>query len=78
MNEQPAGADCASAAEHCITCADEGIVVRVLSLDRDIALCADRDGVAQSVAIELVTPVALGDDLLVHAGVAIRALGAPA
>ncbi len=70
----------AVADEHCITCGDEGIVMRVLELvsERDSALCAGCDGVAQSVAIDLVGPVAVGDDLLVHAGVAISAIGAPA
>jgi len=70
--------DRALADEHCITCGDAGIVMRVLELDRDGARCAGRDGVAQSVAIDLVGAVAVGDELLVHAGVAISALGAPA
>ena len=62
---------------HCITCADEGTVVAVLEVDGASALCVDHRAVAQSVAIELVAPVAVGDELLVHAGVAIRHLGAP-
>jgi hydrogenase assembly chaperone HypC/HupF len=70
--------DRALADEHCITCGDAGIAMRVLELDRDGARCAGRDGVAQSVAIDLVGAVAVGDELLVHAGVAISALGAPA
>jgi hypothetical protein len=87
MSGRPAGAECALPDEHrdralrdehCITCGDAGIVMRVLELDRDGALCAGRDGVAQSVAVDLVGAVAVGDELLVHAGVAIGALGAPA
>jgi hypothetical protein len=76
MSEQLTAADCVVEAahadrgleaDHCITCADEGI-----------ALCADRDNVVRSVAIDLVAPVAVGDVLLVHAGVAIRRLATPA
>ncbi len=87
MSGRPAGAECAPAdehgdrtlaEEHCITCGDAGTVMRVLELDRDAALCAGPDGVAQSVAIDLIGAVAVGDELLVHAGVAISALGAPA
>jgi len=62
---------------HCITCADEGTVVAVLEVDGASALCVDGRAVSQSVAIELVAPVCVGDELLVHAGVAIRHLGAP-
>jgi hydrogenase maturation factor len=64
--------------EHCITCGDEGVVVRVLAGDDATALCVDGEGDQQNVAIELVAPVRVGDELLVHAGVAIRHLGAPA
>ncbi|MGD1051887.1 MAG: HypC/HybG/HupF family hydrogenase formation chaperone [Solirubrobacteraceae bacterium] len=79
MIEESPGADCQlDAPEHCITCADEGVVVAVLRADGATALCAGEDGGRQSVAIELVAPVSAGDELLVHAGVAIRRLGAPA
>jgi hydrogenase maturation factor len=87
MSEQLTAADCVVEAahadhgleaDHCITCADEGIALRVLELDDATALCADRDNVARSVAIDLVAPVAVGDVLLVHAGVAIRRLATPA
>jgi hypothetical protein len=93
MSARPARAECAPgderrgeplgdghgapADEHCITCGDVGIVMRVLELDRHAALCAGPDGVAQSVATDLVGAVVVGDELLVHAGVAISALGAP-
>jgi hydrogenase maturation factor len=73
------GADCRiDAREHCITCGDEGVVVRVFEADDATALCVDGDGVEQNVAIELVSPVCVGDELLVHAGVAIRHLGVSA
>jgi hydrogenase maturation factor len=78
MNQDAALTDCAPGERHCITCGDAASVMRVLELDHDTALCADLDDAAQRVAIDLVGPVAVGDELLVHAGVAIRALGGPA
>ena len=63
--------DCHS--DHCITCRDEGIPMRVLRSDsgRGLALCASEDGEKRSVEIGLVEPVQPGDALLVHAGVAL-------
>jgi hydrogenase maturation factor len=70
---------CPTGEEHCITCGDEGIAVRVLALREDgIAVCADAGEARHEVATDLVGPVAVGDELLVHAGVAIALLeGAP-
>ena len=67
--------DCHS--DHCITCGDEGVPMTVLRIDetRALALCADDEGAKSSVQIELVDPVAPGDSLLVHAGVALVRLG---
>jgi hydrogenase maturation factor len=46
--------------------------MRVVSLCEDGAVCVDEDGVKhEGVAVELVEPVAPGDRILVHAGVAI-------
>jgi hydrogenase maturation factor len=59
---------------HCITCGDEGIPVRVVELLDGLAVCADHELVRHRVAIDLVEPVAIGDELLVHAGVAIARL----
>ncbi len=61
---------------HCITCGDVAIAMSVMRLDeeRGLALCADDDGSAESVEIELVAPVAPGDRILVHAGTAIASL----
>ena len=61
---------------HCITCGDDGVAMRVLRLDdaRALALCADPEGARHTVETELVAPVAPGDELLVHAGVALVAL----
>ena len=62
--------------DHCITCSDEGIAMRVLRVDaaRGLALCAGEDGARSTVEIALVEPVAPGDALLVHAGVALARL----
>jgi hydrogenase maturation factor len=50
--------------------------LRVVALDvgRDLALCADEDDRRETVEIALVHPVAVGDELLVHAGTAIASL----
>ena len=55
----------------CITCSDAGIPVRVLSVDGDDALCEDSAGNQTQIAVELVTPVQLGEVLLTHGGIAI-------
>ena len=60
-------------ANHCITCGDEAVPVKVLQVDadRDLALCENGAGERTTVEIALVLPVAPGDELLVHAGTAI-------
>ncbi len=60
----------------CITCGDVALPLSVLRLDEDrgLALCADDDGRSETVEIDLVAPVAVGDRLLVHAGTAIAKL----
>ena len=55
----------------CVVCSDAGIPLRVIALDGDDALCEDVAGTRASIAIELVAPVALGEVLLTHGGVAI-------
>jgi hydrogenase maturation factor len=64
-----------SCGDHCITCSDEGIPMRVERIDpeRGLALCAAEDGVKSSVEIALVD-VEPGDRVLVHAGVALTEL----
>ena len=61
---------------HCITCADEGVAMRVVAVDADrgLALCAAPGGRRSSVEIALVGDVAPGDALLVHAGTALALL----
>ena len=63
-------------AGHCITCGDDGVPMRVVRLDatRGLALCEDDGGARHTVETELVAPVAPGDELLVHAGVALVSL----
>jgi hydrogenase maturation factor len=66
---------------HCVTCADEGVAMRVVAVDeaRGLALCETVDGGArESVEIALVDAVASGDALLVHAGTALTKLEAVA
>ena len=62
--------------DHCITCSDAAVRLRVVQVDtqRELALCTDDHGARQTVEIALVAPVAPGDALLVHAGVALAAL----
>jgi hydrogenase maturation factor len=57
---------------HCITCSDEAIPMRVsLEPHGGQATCVDGADREYQVVTELVEPVAAGDRLLVHAGVAI-------
>jgi hydrogenase maturation factor len=60
----------------CITCGDEGVAMRVVELDaaRGLAVCADGAGARSEVDLGLVAGVAGGDELLVHAGVALARL----
>jgi hydrogenase expression/formation protein HypC len=55
----------------CVVCSDAGIPLRVISIERDDALCEDKIGNRTTIAIELVEPVAVGEVLLTHGGVAI-------
>jgi hydrogenase maturation factor len=60
---------------HCVTCGDDGVMMRVLRVDdaRGLALCEDGAGARQSVEIALVD-AGPGDTLLVHAGTALMRL----
>jgi hydrogenase maturation factor len=76
VSVQPA--TCASdGANHCITCGDDGVPMRVLRVDADraLALCEAGDGARSTVEIALVAADA-GDVLLVHAGTALATLPA--
>ncbi len=61
---------------HCVTCSDAADPMRVVAIDpADIAVCEDEHGARWDVMVDLVAPVAHGEMLLVHAGVAIARLG---
>jgi hydrogenase expression/formation protein HypC len=55
----------------CVVCSDAGIPLRVVSIEGDDALCEDAVGNRAVIAVELVSPVAVGEVLLPHGGVAI-------
>jgi hydrogenase maturation factor len=63
--------------EHCITCGDVAVEVRVIAADgdRELATGHDESGEATEIDTMLVGPVAAGDRLLVHAGTAIARIG---
>ena len=69
--------DLQDAPTHCITCSDEGLPMRVLRLpdESGLAICTDEAGAEQSIAVDLLESVAIGDDILAHAGVAIAQMG---
>jgi hydrogenase maturation factor len=69
------GQRCATDDVHCITCSDEGIEMTVVEMTQCGAQCRDPAGIDQRVEIDLVEPVAIGEVLIVHAGVAIANLG---
>ena len=60
----------------CVTCSDEGRVAEVSNVHADGRVDVLVAGRRESVDASLVTPVEPGDLLVVHAGVAITALGA--
>jgi len=74
----PPLSDPACGSQHCITCGDDGVQMRVVAIDEPsgLALCAGEDGNRASVETALVHPVSPGDRLLVHAGTAIASLSA--
>ena len=61
--------------EHCITCGDQGLPLRIVALEGDgLARCHDEAAPGEpdsTVDVQLVGAVAPGDLVLVHAGVAL-------
>jgi hydrogenase assembly chaperone HypC/HupF len=56
----------------CITCADVAVPMRVVALSGDgLADCEDDEGRHSDVDLALLEDVKVGDEVLVHAGVAI-------
>ena len=62
--------------EGCITCGDTAVALRVVDVDaaRGLATCEDEAGRREDVETALVADVAAGEQLLVHAGVALTRL----
>jgi hydrogenase maturation factor len=56
---------------HCITCGDIGVTMYVQELRGELAVCLDVQGERHEVAVDLIGPLQAGDEILVHAGVAI-------
>jgi hydrogenase expression/formation protein HypC len=61
----------ACAGDHCITCSDEAVPMRVVEHGPGLAVCVDEDGGRNEVMTDLVEPVTCGELLLVHAGAAL-------
>jgi hydrogenase maturation factor len=56
----------------CITCGDIALVMRVVGVGDDgLARCQGEDGASCDVEVGLLERVRVGDEVLVHAGVAI-------
>jgi hydrogenase maturation factor len=57
--------------DHCITCSDEAVPMRVVDWTPGLAVCVDDAGTRSDVMTDLVEPVEQGEILLVHAGTAL-------
>lgn len=75
VNELGYGAGC-SVVEGCLVCGDAAVEVTVVEPGDQDAVCEDTNGGRAPVGVDLVTPVAVGDRLLVHGGVAIARIEA--
>jgi hydrogenase expression/formation protein HypC len=71
----PQASYCTLDHDGCVVCSDAGIPLRVISIEGDDALCEDTVGNRTEIAVELVKPVAAGEVLLTHGGVAISKVG---
>lgn len=63
-----------SVVDGCLTCGDVAVPVTVIEAGTPDALCEDPHGQRGTIGIELVSPVTVGETLLVHGGVAISRL----
>jgi hydrogenase expression/formation protein HypC len=66
------GDACSIDDDGCITCGDVAVQLTVVEAAEHDALCRDAEGREEVVATELVSDVAVGDRLLVHARVALE------
>jgi hydrogenase expression/formation protein HypC len=73
--ELVAGPVCSSD-EHCITCGDIAVEVRVVRLLPDALAVVDTGEGEETVSVALVSAT-VGDTILVHAGEALTVLGSP-
>ena len=62
-------------AEHCVTCGDVAVTATVVEV-AGVTATVDVDGAREQVGIELVEPVAVGELLLCHAGIALEKVAA--
>ncbi|HZR38469.1 MAG TPA: HypC/HybG/HupF family hydrogenase formation chaperone [Ktedonobacteraceae bacterium] len=61
--------------QHCLTCSDEAVAVRVVRLDQEAGLaCVEMNNQVEEIDVTLVENVVVGDVLLAHGGVAIARL----
>jgi hydrogenase expression/formation protein HypC len=58
---------------HCITCGDDGTPMTVVKVRGDQGLCEDGAGARHTIELALVE-AGVGDQVLVHAGVALVTL----
>lgn len=58
-------------AEGCLTCGDVAVLLRAIDAGAGDIRCRTGDGRVELVSVDLVGPVAAGDLVVVHAGVAI-------
>ena len=70
-------AACAVDDDGCITCGDVAVALTVEEVSEYDALCRDANGRTELVATELVEPLSVGDQVLVHAKVALERLTPP-
>ena len=61
--------------ERCVTCSDTAVAATVVDVDGTTAT-VELEGRRERVAVELVEPVARGDVLLCHAGIALERVNA--
>lgn len=71
MNDLREHGACTLADDACTTCGDVAVPVRVLAATDVLAVCEDRTGQRAEIALAFVGPVAAGDVLMAHAGVAL-------
>ena len=59
--------------DRCITCGDTAVAATVVGID-GVTATVELGGAHEQVGTELVEPVAIGDVLLCHAGIALEKL----